>query len=271
MSVTGLWPQHRLLTPMRQDLTPIAIPDDGLVLSRKLAEILAVRVGERLDLTPVRGRRETVHVPVRSIVDSFLGMECYADMGYLSRYVGEAEAVNSVQMLVDRSRQTELYAALKQLPNAQGVSVRATAKANIEKTLIRSMSFSLSILIGFAGVIAFGSMLNASLIEIADRTRDVASFRVLGYDPGPIAGIFLRQSLLVLSVGMVLAIPVSFVLVHLWSSAYDTELFRLPTLVKPLTILLAGAVMLAFALISQLVTYYQVRKLDWLEGIQIKE
>ncbi|MBP7937960.1 MAG: ABC transporter permease [Phycisphaerae bacterium] len=271
MSITGLSPRHRLFTPMQRDLKPMAVPDDGLVVSRKLGEILAVRVGDRLELTPVRGRRETVAVPVRSVVDSFLGLECYADLGYLSRLVGEAEAVNSVQMLVDPLRLDDLYAALKQLPNAQGVSVRANAKANIQKTLIRSISFSLSVLVGFAGVIALGSMLNASLIEIADRTRDIASFRVLGYAPGPIASIFFRQSLVILLLGMGLALPISYTLVHVWASAYDTELFRLPIVIRPMTVVASGALMFAFVLASQAIVYRQIRTLDWLEGIKIKE
>jgi len=271
MSVTGLSPRHRLLTPMQRDLKPMAVPDDGLVVSRKLAEILAVRVGDRLELTPVRGRRETVAVPVRSVVDSFLGLECYADHRYLSRLVGEAEAVNSVQMLVDPLRLDDLYAALKQLPNAQGVSVRANAKANIQKTLIRSISFSLSVLIGSAGVIALGSMLNASLIEIADRTCDIASFRVLGYAPGPIASIFFRQSLVILLLGMGLALPISYALVHVLASAYDTELFRLPIVIRPMTVVASGVLMSAFALASQAIVYRQIRTLDWLEGIKIKE
>lgn len=271
MSVTGLWPQHRLLTPMQRDMTPIPVPDDGVALSRKLAEILNVRVGDQLELTPVRGRRETMAVPVRSIVDSFLGLQCYADLRYLSRLVGESEAFNSIQMLVTPSRQGELYAALKQLPNAQGVSVRATAKANIEETFVRSMNFQLTLLIGFAGVIAFGSMLNASLIEIADRTRDIASFRVLGYNPGPIAGIFLRQSLVILSLGALLALPIAFTLVNVLAAEFNTELFRIPILIKPLTILLSGLLVLAFVLIAQLIVYQQIRRLDWLEGIKIKE
>lgn len=271
MSITGLTPGHRLLTPMRRDLRPVEIPDDGLVLSRKLAEVLDARVGDRLQIRPVRGRREPHAVPVRSVVDSFLGMECYADLGYLSRVVGEAEAVNTVQTLVDPAKQDELFAELKQLPNAQGVSVRATAKANIESTFVRSMGFSLTMLIGFAGVIALGSLLNASLIEISDRTRDIASFRVLGYNPGPIAGIFFRQSLVILVLGMTLALPLAYMLVHFWSSAYNTELFRIPVVIKPTTVLAAGGLMLGFMLLSQAVVYRQIRVLDWLEGIKIKE
>lgn len=271
MAITGLSPEHRLLTPMLEDLTPIPIPPEGLVMTRKLAEILNVRVGDRLLVTPVRGRRETGEVWVASIVDGFMGLECYAALDYLSRLVGEDRAVNSIQMSVDPSRMSELYQRLKELPNAQAVSVRATAKANIEKTLIRSMSFSMSIMIGFAGVIAFGSMLNASLIEIADRTRDIASFRVLGYRPGQIAGIFFRQALIVLVLGLVLAMPIAWAIVNYWVQAYQTELFRIPVLVRPGTVLLSGALALGFVLISQAVAYREIRRLDWLEGIKIKE
>ncbi len=76
MTITGLSAQHRLTTPMDANDEPIRIPSDGLVLSRKLAELLDARVGDSLELTPVRGRRDTRCVRVASIVESFVGLDC---------------------------------------------------------------------------------------------------------------------------------------------------------------------------------------------------
>jgi len=179
MAISGLSGTHRLTTPRQADYSRIDIPSTGLVLSRKLAEILHVVSGDHLDLTPVRGRRQRVSVPVMSIVEGFLGMECYANLDYLSRIVGEARAVNSVQLAVNPAGRDDLYRAVKRLPNAQGLSVRANTKENILSTLTETMSASLGMTLVFAGLIAFGSMLNSSLIEIGDRTRDISTFRVL--------------------------------------------------------------------------------------------
>ncbi len=215
MTITGLSAQHRLTTPMDANDEPIRIPSDGLVLSRKLAELLEARIGDSLELTPVRGRRDTRRVRVASIVESFVGLGCYADARYLSRVVGESLAVNAVQLTVNPEEMPELYAKIKELPNAQGLSVRADAKYNIEKTLVETSVFSIGLMAIFAGVIAFGSTLNNALIEIGDRIREISTLRVLGYGPGQVFGILFRQSMATFTSGLILAFPLGYGMVVL--------------------------------------------------------
>lgn len=271
LGVAGLTPGHRLTTPRTGDLSAIEIPDHGLVLGSKLAEILRADVGDRLELTPVRGRRRTVRVPVASVVEGFLGLDCYADIRYLSRMVGEAHAVNSVQMAVDPSRTAQLYSTLKRLPNAQGFTARANTRANIESTFAETLGASLGMMILFAGVLALGAMVNSSLIEIADRERDIATFRVLGYGFGQIAGIFFRQNMIVFLLGLLLALPLGYGMTVAIAGAYNTELFRMPVIVKPGTFAVTAAVSFIFVLVAQGFAYRRIRSLDWLEAVQAKE
>ena len=271
LAITGLGSQPRLTTPTGADRLPIRIPEDGLVMSRKLAEILDADIGDRLALTPVRGRRETVRPRVASIMESFLGLECYASQRYLSQLVGEAAAVNSLQFSVDATRADDLFRAIKHLPNAQGLGVRADTKYNIETTLVETTSSSLGLMILFAGVIAFGSILNSSLIEIGDRTRDISTFRVLGYRPGQIAGIFFRQNFVVFMVGLLAAFPLGYGMVVGMARAYDTELFRMPVIFTLRAVGASVLISFAFVLIAQWFVYRHILKLDWLEGIKVKE
>ena len=150
LGVTGLPPGHRLTTPVQPDGSPIEIPPSGLVMSEKLASILHANVGDELELTPVRGQRETVHVRLASVVDTYLGLACYANLGYLSQIVGESTAVNSLQLTVDSAARDELYRTIKEVPNAQGLSVLADNRANLEGTFVKSMLFSFTIMVLFA-------------------------------------------------------------------------------------------------------------------------
>ena len=179
--------------------------------------------------------------------------------------------MNSIQLAVDPTRSDALYAAIKQLPNAQGLSVRADTRASIEETLLSTSAFSLGLLVIFAGVIAFGTMLNNSLVEIGDRLREVSTFRVLGYQPGQVAGIFLRQNLITFLLGILLAAPLGYGMVWATAKAYDTELFRMPVVIRPTVALASAALVWLFVLAAQWFVYRQVCKLDWLEGIKVKE
>jgi putative ABC transport system permease protein len=271
IGITGLSQDHQLTTPILTDLTPIDIPPHGLVMARKLAEILHVDAGSRLELTPVRGRRDTVPVRVASVVDSFIGLDCYADMHYLSSLVGESAAVNAVQMRINSAQRADLYRTIKEIPNAQGLNVSADAKANIESTFVKTMAATFGIIILFAGMIAFGSIVNNALVDIGDQLRDISTFRVLGYQPSQIAAIFFRQNIIIFLVGMTLAVPLSYGLTLAIAQAYNQELFRMPVVTKPATILWSALIAFAFVLLAQAIVYRQIHKLDWLEGIKIKE
>lgn len=271
LAITGLPAGHRLTTPVQADGSPIEIPPDGLVMSKKLARILNLQVGDQLELTPVRGRRETVRARLASVVESFLGLECYGDLRYLSRIVGESVAVNSVQLAVQSGARDRLYRTIKQLPNAQGLSVRADSRANIEGTFAGTMLLSFGTMILFAGVIAFGSLVNNSLIEIGDRFRDISTLRVLGYRSSQVAGIFLRQNLIIFALGVALALPIGYGMVVGMAKAYDTELFRMPVIFRPRALVNTALISVGFVLIAQWIAYRHIRQLDWLEGVKVKE
>ncbi len=271
VSITGLASGHRLTTPMQSGGKPIEIPSQGIVLSKKLAELLDAHIGDTLEVTPVRGYRVTKRVPVASIVESFLGMDCYADQKYLSGVVGEAYAVNSVQLSVNPAQMQEFFKAVKRRPNIQGVSVREDAKENIQKTVIDTSGFSIGIMVCLAGAIAFGSTLNNSLVEIGDRMSEISTLRVLGYRPYQVAGLLMRQTIATFLVGLILAFPLGYAMVHGLASAYDSELYRIPVIIRPMVAVNTIVLSVLFVAIAELIVYRQITKLDWLEGVKVKE
>jgi putative ABC transport system permease protein len=271
MTITGLASDHRLTTPRLADGELIEIPPDGLVLARKLAELLHAKIGDEIDVTPVRGRRETKAVRVASVANTYLGMDCYADIRFLSGLVGESLAVNGLQLETNATETDDLHRLIKTLPNAQGLSVRADTKANIERTLIETSVFSIGIMVVFAGAIAFGTTLNNSLVEIGDRLREISTFRVLGYGPRQVAGILIRQSMITFTIGLILAYPLGYLMIKAMVEAYDSELYRLPVIVRPSVVLATGLLAILFVLFAQAIVYWRIRSMDWLEGVQVKE
>ena len=122
-----------------------------------------------------------------------------------------------------------------------------------------------------ASVIALGSAINNALVELGDRRREISTLRVLGYHPWQVASILFRQSMITWIAGLALGCPMGYYCLVLIFKAYDTELYRLPVVVRPHVLMLTVGASLVFVLIAQAIVYLQIRKMDWLEGIQIKE
>lgn len=271
--VQGLLPDARLTVPRDAASRPIRLPSAGLVFSRKLAESLHLSVGDWVTIEPVKGQREPRRAPVARITDAFLGMSVYADIHYLSRLVGEELVVSGVQLKTNNSAATagDLYPRLKTMPALQAVSARADVVHVFEKQVLETQSIFIGAFVFFAGITCFGAILNASLVNLAERVREVATLRVLGYSPGQVAGMFLKESLLITLAGAALGLPLGYALATLISELYDTEMFRFPVVSPPRVWLLSMGLTLLFGLLAHLFVRRVIHRMDYLEALNVKE
>ena len=271
--ITGIAPGARLTVPRDLEAAPIPVPSTGLVMTRKLAEVLHLKQGDMVTILPIKGLRRRREAPVLRISDSFLGMAAYADIHYLSRLVHEELAVSGVQLAVDRdpAHIEALYRELKRMPALEAVSSRRDVIANLEKILVKQMGISITTFALFAGVIFFGSILNASLVSLSERQREVATLRVLGYGPWQIGSLLLRESMIVTLVGTLLGMPIGYLLSVLLSVAYDTELFRFPVVATPGTWIWTLLLAVVFGMLAHLFVQLVIHRMNWLEALQAQE
>ena len=272
-NITGLAPDARLTVPRDRKARAVRIPSNGLTMSRKLAEILHIERGDRVTIQPIKGLRHMHEVPVVEVVDSYLGTAVYADIHYLSRLVGEALALNGVQLATDRNPQhTEsLFRELRQLPALESVTARPDMIRSLEETLVDNLWVSIGMLIVFAGVIFFGSIFNASLVSLAERQREVATLRVLGYGPWRVGSLLLRESMIVTVLGTVLGMPLGYLLTVGAAASYDSEMFRFPVVSSVGTWIWTAVLAVAFGLIAHLCVQWTIHRMDWLAALNARE
>ncbi|MBL8828723.1 MAG: FtsX-like permease family protein [Planctomycetaceae bacterium] len=271
--ITGLIEHPRLTRPRNKEGEPLRIPASGLMMSSKLAELLHVTAGDTLTIIPTKGLRHPFQVRITSISDSYLGLVAYAEIGYLSGLVGEEFAMNGAQLAVRHEPEVReaLYRELKQMPTLQAVTARADTIYNVRETLVKNQRVFIYLLVGFAGVIFFGTVLNSSLISLAERQREVATLRVLGYNEWQIGGLFARESLLTNLVGTLAGLPLGYGLNVAVTAAYDTEMFRIP-LVNPTGVCVAVVIVgTLFGVAAHLVVQRSIFTMDWLEALKTKE
>ena len=123
----------------------------------------------------------------------------------------------------------------------------------------------------FAVVIAFGVIYNSARIALAERGRELASLRVLGFTRGEIAYILLGE----LAVLTLAAIPLGLVagrwMCHYIASTMQNDLFRVPVVLAPQTYAFAVTVVLVSALLSGLAVRSRLDKLDLVAVLKTPE
>jgi putative ABC transport system permease protein len=123
----------------------------------------------------------------------------------------------------------------------------------------------------YAHATGFGLMMTASLIGLAERRREVATLRVMGYTEYQVGGYFLRESMMINALGTLLGLPVGYALTLWLTVVYDTEMFRFPLVGPPIVWLGVVGLAVVFCLAAHFFVQLAINKLDWREALNVKE
>ncbi|MDD4735994.1 MAG: FtsX-like permease family protein, partial [Kiritimatiellae bacterium] len=271
--ITGLPSGGTLTVPHSANGEAVPVPPVGLLMTRRMADQLQLNEGDLLRFTPVRGLRTPHEVRVVKIISSMLGMAVYADYTYLNHLMGESDALSEIQMKTafTPAELNTFYRRLKESPRIQAVHSIREQKAAITRQFQASMQGMAVMLVIFAAVIFFGSILNGSLIALAERNREIATFRVLGYTPMDVGTIFLRENLLLNLIGTVVGMPLGYLLLYGMCSQFANDAFIFPTYVRGVTWINTFVLAFLFVLGAQLVVRRSILKMDWGEALSMKE
>lgn len=269
--IQGMEPESRLHRLIDVNLRPIPVPQSGIVLTDYLGKLLRVKPGDTVTVEVLEGRRGTYEVPVVNLVEQYIGLSGYMDLSALNRLLREGDAVSGAYMTADSLYMSEIYRSLIDMPSVVGSMVRREEIRNFYDTQARVLLFFTFVASILAGSIAFGVVYNSARIALSERSRELASLRVLGYTRGEISYILLGE----LAILTIAAIPLGFWvgrgLCLLLVMALQSELYRVPLVVERGTYALGAAVVLVSAAVSSLIVRRRLDRLDLVAVLKTKE
>lgn len=271
VAIVGLPPERELFRVLDDRERVVELPPGGLVLSEQLADALGVRPGERLNVEVEEGQRPVREVVVVATLRDFIGQAAYMELGSLNRFLREGPAISGAFLSVDEMRADELYRRVKVTPRIGSVSAQRAALRSFEETMSRTILVMRTFNITFACIIAFGVVYNAARVTLSERSRDLATLRVIGFTRAEISAILLGEIGLLTA----LAVPLGLLLGHGLAgtvvAALQTETQRFPLVIMPATYALAVSVVAGAALISGFVVRRRIDTLDLVAVLKARD
>jgi putative ABC transport system permease protein len=269
--ILGMAPARELRMILDERERPVELPEEGIVLTKKLAEILGVSAGDTLTAETLTGKRKTISIAVTSIIDEPIGTFSYMSNAALARAIAEPQTASGAFLAVDPRQATELYRTLKSVPAVSSVNLREATLQSFLSTVAENMRINTIVIVAFACVIAVGVVYNSARIALSEHAVELASLRILGFTRGEVGRMLLgEQGLLTLA-----AIPFGCLLGYglsaLLSDLLSQELFRIPLVVSARTFLLSIGVVLLSAAASGYLVWRKVQKLDLIEVLKTRE
>jgi putative ABC transport system permease protein len=165
-------------------------------------------------------------------------------------------------LAVDQAALGPLFAQLQRRPAVAAIDERRVAIRNFYDSMAETILTFTLITTAFGSVITVGVVYSTARTALSERSRDLASLRVLGFTIGEVGYLLLGE----LALLAVLAVPLGYALGHalvaLLIRGFDSDLFRIPDYVSPATYGMAGLVSLATASVTGLLIGDRVRRLD---------
>ncbi|TVQ55545.1 MAG: ABC transporter permease [Phycisphaerales bacterium] len=240
----------------------IVLPNDGLVVSDKLADLLRISVGDVVTIEVLERERPERQVPVAAVVRQYTGQGAWMDRQAAQRLMREQDRISGAHLAVDSDQLTALYAALKETPGVSGVTIKRAAVDSFMETYAEIVLTMRLFNIIFGSIIAIGVVYNAARITFAERSHELATLRVIGFSRGEVSAILFGE----LTVLTLIAIPVG-LFIGYWFSvlavlAMDTEDLRMPMVIEPATYATAAATVLVATIASVLFVRRGIDRLD---------
>jgi putative ABC transport system permease protein len=259
----------RRLVDVRGAVTPV--PPAGVVLSAQLARILGVRTGEDVLVEVHEGRRAVLALPVVALVDDFAGVAATMSRAALNAALGEGDLASGALLAVEPGSVAAVEAKVAERPRVAEVTLAGEARRSMDEVIERAIGGFLAVLGAFALVLAGSVVYNAARVAHAERARELATLRVLGFTTDE-AWRVLAAELAVLAVA---AVPLGWALgaglMVLATRGLSSDLFRLPVATSPATFARSGAYVLAAAAALVLVARGWVKRADLVDALKARE
>lgn len=256
---------------VNKQMREVPLSGDGLVISAKLAEVLQAKVGDELIVEVLEGKRQTRTVRLLGLAEDLAGVAAYMPMPALNRFLGEGDVMTGASFTVDPALRADFLRELKGIPRVSWVAIKESLRENFRKTTAASINLIQSIYLVFATVVAFGVVYNNARISLAERARELATLRVIGFSQREVGSVLVTElvilSLIAIPIGLLLGTGLATAIVGL----VNTETVRLPLVLKPsnyafatLTVTVASGCCIGLVL-------RQLRRLDLISALKAPE
>jgi len=270
-SIQGMDAEPRLLGLIDKKHRPITLPPEGLLLTDFLAEHLHVRPGDTLTVEIMEGHRRTLEVELAGVVSEPLGVSAYMERRALNRLMREGPAISGAWLLTDESQSDALFDALWDVPRVAGIGLIRDAESRIREYIADTVLITMGFLLLLAGSIAFAVVYNNARIAFAERERELATLRVLGFTRAEVSWILIGEialiTLIAIPVGWLLGTGFAFAL----SEAMAMDMFRIPFVISVRTYAFSALGVIVATILSLLLITRRLYRLDMVSALKTVE
>lgn len=249
-SLFGIPENTKLKILLDKDLNRMNIPEHALLISEGLAERLHLSVGDKLNIEILEGNKARAQLKVQGIINDFVGMFAYIEIGALNRLLNEDHLISSAAISVDTKHVKNLYKKVKEIPRIGTITFKSSIIRTFEETFAKHILVFTTILASFAIIIAISVVYNNATITLAERARELTTLQVLGFTQGEVSTLLFLNHMFEIIIATPLGLIIGYFLSWFILQLMQTDWFKIPFVIEPKTYIIATLVVFFSSVIS---------------------
>lgn len=256
----------------RESGARVTLSDDGVVLTEKFSEDAGLAPGDTLTLE--NGDGDTGTFTVTGIAENYVENYVYMTPAVYERAFGTPSEPNSVLAILpeeaDGTADETFTTNLLEVDGVAGLTMMHSLRASLDDT-IASINYVVYVIILCAGMLAFVVLYNLMNINITERTKEIATIKVLGFYPREVEAYVYRESNILTIIGM-LAGLVGGVFLHTFiMRTVEIDMVMFGRDIKPLSFVLSAVLTIVFSLLVNLGLKRKLRNISMVESMKAPE
>ena len=230
--------------------TTTTLPTDGVLAGIGVADQLNLAAGDPVTVT-VGGVDLTLSTHVSEFIDEPLGSMVYISESYAEQLAGVPLPATSALLTYEAgANSSDIRNAIVEMPQ---VAAFEDAKAiyNIMTDYMALFYVFIGVMLAFGAAMAFALIFNTMSVNIAERSREVATLLAVGTRRRTISRLITTENLLVAAIGIPLGLAVGYLTSAAAMASFQSDMFRFELFVRPMTFVWSALAILIVALISQ--------------------
>lgn len=245
----------------------LILTSDGAIVTPKIADRFNLKVGDYFKVEDLD--KKSYKLKVTGITENYVSNYIYINKDTYEKIFKEKVTYNTI---VSNNKVDGEKVAVELLKNQNVFSVSLSDDLlESANGMVEGLDEIVILLVIISSLLAFTVLYNLTSINISERTREIATLKVLGFRMRESNDYIYREIMLTVILGIALGLLITPPLHNLVMDLLEVDALVFLRYINPLSYVFAGCLTLFFAIIMMVVTYFKIEKIDMIESLKSVE
>lgn len=245
----------------------LKLNNKGVIISEKFARVNGIKSGDFIIIESINGIK--AEVQVIDICKMYFQHYLYISDNLYKQLFDEVIHYNKIAITNYKGYES-VDQSLEGVKSVASVTDFTSFVDQFNST-IEALDIIIGAVIITSGALAFVVLLNLTQVNISERTREIATLKVIGLSDREIYSYLFKEILMLSAIGGICGLPLGMVELKMVMSIIEIDMILFPTEIKLLSYVLAYGITFIFTFIVLLFTRKPLRKIKMVESLKSVE